>query len=347
MQAGVWRGPDQLKIENRDEPSVAPGSILLKVESCAICGSDLRILKHGNDRIKPPRIIGHEISGTVAEIGEGVTRFHVGDRVAVGADVPCGECEHCLNGRGNCCDINLAIGYQFDGGFANYILLPKVVVDHGPVHTFAPSLEFDSAALAEPLACCLNGYERGLMEPGRSVVIFGAGPIGAMLAVLAGYYKAPQVIMIDPSEDRLQMMEKISNVKTINPQKKDPVKAVLELTQGQGAGMIFTACSVRETHEQAFQMVSKRGVVNLFGGLPKGTEPVLLDSNFIHYREAYVTGSHGSTPEQHKKALHLIETGQVDMKPLISHRFSIGQLEEAFTMAQSKTGLKVIIKPNE
>ncbi|HAG90404.1 MAG TPA: L-threonine 3-dehydrogenase [Bdellovibrionales bacterium] len=347
MKAGVWRGPDQLKLEDHVEPKVEPGSVLLKVESCAICGSDLRILKHGNERIQAPRIIGHEISGTVTAVGDGVQNFKAGDHVAVGADIPCGECEHCLNGRGNCCDINLAMGYQFDGGFANYVLLPKVMVDHGPVHKFSKDLDFDRAALAEPLACCLNGYERGLMEPGRTVVVFGAGPIGVMLSLLAGYYKAPKVILIDPSQDRLDLAAKLLEVTPINPLNTDPVKAVMDLTEGQGAGMIFTACSVRETHEQALKMVSKRGVVNLFGGLPKGTEPISLDSNFIHYREAYVTGSHGSTPEQHKKALELIESGQVDVAPLISHRYSLNQLEEAFEMAQSKTGLKVIVKPNE
>lgn len=345
----VWNGPENIEVVTNKIPAVEAGALLLKVESCAICGSDLRILKHGNVRVKPGTIVGHEISGQVVKVGKGVTKFKVGDRVAVGADVPCGKCIHCKAGRGNCCDINYAIAHQFEGGFSEYIHLNPLTVKFGPVQKIPRTLEYDVAALAEPLACCINGYEVGLMNntKGRSVVIFGAGPIGMMLAMLAPSYKAGSVVLIDPNQDRLNEAKKIIGLKhIINPTKKNPVEEVMKITKGLGADMIFTACPSVETHEMAIQMVAKHGVVNFFGGLPKTAPAIPLLSNFIHYREAYITGSHGSTPAQHKKAVQLISSGKVKVKKLITHRFALDKIKEAYSTAASGKAIKVMVKPH-
>ncbi|MCE3237240.1 MAG: Threonine dehydrogenase and related Zn-dependent dehydrogenase [Gammaproteobacteria bacterium] len=346
QKSAVWLGPGQLMLGERPIPEVVPGSLLVKVHSCAICGSDLRIFRDGSPRISPPRVIGHEIAGEVVEIGKGVGSFKVGDRIAIGADVPCGECLHCLSGRPNCCDTNYAIGYQFEGGFSEYILLNPLVVKYGPIQTFSHPLSYDAAALAEPLACCINGYERGLMEKGRSVVIFGAGPIGMMLAMLAPIYEASMITIIDPNEERLQRAHTFGRFNLINPKKIDVVDAVMQLTQGLGADMIFTACPIVETHEQAIAMVAKRGVINFFGGLPKNASSIKVNSNFIHYREAYITGSHGSTPLQHKRALQLIEEKKVNVSALITHHYSLTNINQALDMALSGEALKVVIKPH-
>jgi L-iditol 2-dehydrogenase len=346
QKCAVWLGPEQLILSERSIPKVSPGSLLVKVHSCAICGSDLRIFRDGSPRILPPRVIGHEIAGEIVEVGSGINSFKAGDRVAIGADVPCGECTHCLSNRPNCCDINYAIGYQFEGGFSEYILLDPLVVKYGPIQIFNRQLSYDAAALAEPLACCINGYERGLMQAGRSVVIFGAGPIGIMLALLAPIYKASTVTIIDPNEERLKRASQFGDVNLINPKEIDPVDAVMQLTQGLGADMIFTACPVVETHEQAIAMVAKRGVINFFGGLPKHASSISVNSNFIHYREAYITGSHGSTPLQHKRALQLIEENKVNVSALITHRFSLNNINQALTMALSGAALKVMVNPH-
>jgi len=345
MRAGVWYGPNDLRLESRPIPEVVPGSLLVKVKACAICGSDLRIVSDGNPRVSAQRIIGHEISGEVAEVGAGVTAYKVGDRVSSGADVPCGKCRHCLSGRANCCDVNLAMGYQFDGGFADYVLLDPLVVTHGPMRRFSLGLSYEAAALAEPLACCINGYERALARPDASVVIFGGGPIGLMLASLAPIYQARRVILIEPVAARRAQAQSFGIDLVVDPAKADPVAVVMDATGGQGADMVFTACPSVEAHEQAIAMVAKRGVVNLFGGLPKSARPITMLSNHIHYREAYVTGSHGSTPEQHARALELIEAGKVDVSRFITHRFDLGRLDAAFAAARSREGLKVIVVP--
>lgn len=343
----VWNKPGEIALVNKPLAAPEEGGIVVKVESCAICGSDLRILRHGNARVAAGRTVGHEIAGRVVSVGNNVKNFKLDDRVAIGADVPCGACVHCLAGRANCCDVNYAIGHQFEGGFAQYISLNKLVVDYGPVHKLSPSTSYDVAALAEPLACCINGYERGLMTPGRSVVIFGAGPIGMMLAMLAPVYGATFVVMIDPTAGRLAKAKELGLAQHyIDPLANDPVEAVMEITKGVGADMIFTACPSVESHSQAIRMLAKRGVVNLFGGIPKDSPAIAMESNFIHYREAYITGSHGSTPQQHARALELIETGQVNVEKLITHRIPLTQIHDAYKVAGTGDAVKVMIKPH-
>ena len=343
----VWQGPGALLMQEKEIPLLQKGEALLKVESCAICGSDIRILKHGNPRVAPGQIVGHEIAGIICAVADDVTAWCVGDRVAVGADVPCGDCVHCRAGRPNCCDTNYAVGHQFEGGFSEYMILNRLTLNGGPVHKLKDPTDFDMAALAEPLACCINGYERGLMQNGRRVVIFGAGPIGMMLGMLAATYHASIVILIDPNEMRLRKALEIGAATHIlNPTACNVVKSVMDLTQNMGGEMIFTACPAVETHEQAVAMVAKRGVVNFFGGLPKTAPAISLNSNFIHYREAYITGSHGATPEQHARAVKLIESGRIVVQRLITHRIAIDDIETAYQTAASGEAIKVIVKPH-
>lgn len=345
MKAAIWRGIGKLVVEDFPLPELIDGSVILKVKSCAVCGSDLRIFQSGNDRIRPPRILGHEVAGEIVEVGKGVRKFQLHDRVSLGADVPCGACHHCLNGRANCCDTNLAIGYQFDGGFAEYMRLDPIVVKFGPVQTFDKQLSYDLAALAEPLACCINGFDRAYVKKGGSIVIFGAGPIGIILALLAKFYDS-SLIIIEPSDYRREIAKQMfPDACVINPNFEDPVKAIMHETKGQGANAIFTACSVVKTHEQAVLSVSKRGFVNFFGGLPKSAKEINLLSNHIHYREAYITGSHGSTPLQHKRALKMIAKKDIALNKLISSKISLSNINQVFSNDHIKNNLKSIIKP--
>jgi len=345
-KSAVWESPNKLMVKELAIPQVGQRELLIKVHACAICGSDLRTLKHGNPRVQSGQIVGHEISGTVVKVGAEVTKFKVGDRLSIGADVPCGKCIHCLSGRANCCDTNYAIGHQFEGGFCEYMLLNELVVSFGPVKVLSANTNMDDAALAEPLACCINGYERCHMNEGKSIVVFGAGPIGLMLCMLGFEYRASKIILIDPNQKRLDFAKnRVGNIITLCPSEMNVVSEVMSLTEGTGADLIFTACPSVEAHEQAIQMVAKRGVVNLFGGLPAGSKHIVLDSNYIHYREAYITGSHGSTPEQHAKAVDLIESGRISVKDLITHRFGIDDVNAAYECAASGEAIKVLVTP--
>jgi L-iditol 2-dehydrogenase len=345
----VWLAPGQVDLVKRPIPDIGNFEALVEVKACAICGSDLRIVREGNGRISPGRILGHEISGVVVKIGSQVKNLNVGDRITTAADIPCGECEFCKNGPSNCCRTNLAMGYQFDGGFADHVVLPEQVIKYGPLQKINQDLDFEIAALAEPAACCLNGYEQALadkLKP-KSVLIFGAGPIGALLALMAPLFGIQKVVMVDPSEDRRQSMMRLGLAPIcFDSQHPDIDNLLSKESSGKGFDLIFTACPDVAAHDLAIKNVAVRGVVNLFGGVPKNSRDISLNSNFIHYREAYITGSHGSTPRQHQRALEWIEQGRLNVRPLISAKYRLEEYQSAFKAAASGENLKVIITPN-
>jgi len=349
MKALVYQGLNQIGIQDVPKPELPDDdSVLLKVHACAVCGSDIRIYHHGNPRVQAPQIIGHEVAGEVVAVGKNVTRFKVGDRLATGADVPCGECEWCRQGLGNNCTINYAIGYQFPGGFAEYMPLNARTVRFGAVHHIPDALSYDQAALAEPLGCVINGLEMCDIKLGDTVVVIGAGPAGCMTMKLARSFGALEVIAVQRSRARLQVAKDLGGADhVICTQDGDPVQAVLDATHGEGADVVLTANSSVQTHEMALHMVRHRGRINLFGGLPKTAPPIALESNIIHYKELFLTGSHGSVPRQHKLALDVLAAGVIDAQAYISHSYPLSRIEEAFAAAEDHAGMKVIVHPQE
>ncbi len=345
MKAAMFLGLDDLQLKEVGKPAIEPETILLKIHACAICGSDLRILKSGNPRVKYPAIAGHEMAGEIVAVGEGVKDYHPGERIALGADVPCGTCRFCTSGRGNCCDENYAMGYQFAGGFAEYCRLEPMVVNYGPIVRIPNHLSYDEAALMEPLACVLNGFEMGQMEAGKSVLLIGAGPIGCLGIMTARALGASKVIIAEMNEKRLNAARQFGADVYINPQEEELAAKVKEMTDGQGADLVFTMCPSVEAHEQAVELVAKRGYVNLFGGLPKEARKAQLSSNAIHYKECFVTGSHGSTPRHNQWAMDLIAAGKVNVNKLISHKFSLEQIHQGFRVMENLEGMKIVINP--
>ncbi|MGC8739638.1 MAG: alcohol dehydrogenase catalytic domain-containing protein [Candidatus Hydrogenedens sp.] len=344
MLALVFEDIGKLALKEVPKPQVVPGSVLVKVKSCAICGSDLRIINNGNSRVKVPTILGHEASGEVVEVGEGVNRFKVGDRVAIGSDVPCGTCVYCEAGIGNICPINYAMGYQFPGSFAEYVLLNPLVVEHGPVHHIPDNVSYDESALAEPLACCLNALELCGVNLGESVVIIGAGPIGCMLMEVSRKMGAGKVIAVNRTRKRENVVQQVADV-IIYTSEENLVSRILEETGGLGADVVLTACSSPEAQIDALHIVRNRGRVNFFGGLPPGTPPTPIDTNIIHYKEILLTGAHGSVPRHHRQALELISRGIVQVKRYISSAYPLSKSLEAFQKASEKTEMRVLIQP--
>lgn len=351
MLAAVLTAPKTIELQEMPAPACDADSVLVRVRACAVCGSDVRILNYGNPRVAPPQVMGHEIAGDAAAVGERVGKFAVGDRVAIGADVPCGECPACEAGYGNNCRTNLAMGYQFAGGFAEYVLLEPRVVRYGPVHRIPEALDYDLATLAEPLACALNGYELvGGVRPGETVVVIGAGPIGLMLLELGRLFGAGRLVLVQRSRARLELARPFGPDVTICTLDEDPVERVRAVTGGAGADVIFTANASPEAQEQALQMLGFRARLNLFGGLPPGSRPISFDSNLVHYREATVTGSHGSVPRQHRLALEMLAQGEEGRRGVvggryITHRFALADIHQAFAVAAAKEALKVIVRP--
>lgn len=346
MIAAVLEELGKIELRELPEPGIDDDSALLRVEAVSICGSDVRILHHGNPRVKPPAIIGHEAAGVVAKVGKNVTRVKEGDRVAIGADVPCGQCRWCRNGLGNNCAINYAVGYQISGAFTQYMKLPKLLLDEGPVTPIPHHLDYDTAALAEPLACAINGLELVNMCLGKTVAIIGLGPIGCMMIDLARVMGAKKVIGVQRSKKRMEIARFYEADVYIASEEEDVIARCREETHGEGPDIVITASASVEAHEQAIEMVAHRGYVNLFGGLPKGSRPMSVYSNTIHYKECFVTGSHGSVPRHHELAVELLALGKVRVAPLITHRFPLSQIHRAFEAMQNREGMKVMLHPH-
>jgi L-iditol 2-dehydrogenase len=304
----------------------------------------LRIFHSGNNRVKPPAILGHEAAGDIVKVGSRVTRWKPGQRVALGADVPCGECEFCEAGIGNNCQINYAMGYQFAGSFAEYVLLNKTVVNYGPVHEIPEGLSYDEAALAEPLACVLNAVELTHIHMGDTVVIMGAGPIGCMIIPIAYMAGATKVIVVQRSRPRLEAAKQFHADCYICSNEEDQFARVKEETRGLGADVIFTANPNPQSHIQALQMAKNRARICLFGGLPAGSS-VTFDTNIIHYKELMVLGSHGSLPRHHRMALNMIAARRPDIRPYITGHYPLDKINEAFTASDSHKEMRVVVTP--
>ena len=346
MKAAVFEEINKITVKEVPTPEVDDNSVLVKVEACAVCGSDIRIFHSGNNRVNPPQILGHEISGRVTVVGKNVTKLAVGDRIAIGADVPCGECYFCEAGIGNNCQINYAMGYQFAGGFAEYILLNKTVVNYGPIHKIPDHVSFNEAALAEPLACTLNALELTPVKLNDVVVMIGAGPIGMMLCCVAKKMGASKVILINRSAPRIELAKKLEIADVyVCMADENAIERVMAETNGLGADVIFTANPSPEAQSDAIMMAKNRARINFFGGLPKNKEMVTLNTNMIHYKELMITGAHGSMPIHHGQAVDLISTGVIDVKRFASHFFPLEQINEAIKTSESHGGLRVIVNP--
>ncbi len=345
MKAAVLEQLEQMVVKEVERPSIDGDSILMKVEAVGICGSDIRIFRHGNNRVTLPQVLGHEAAGRIVELGSNVNKFKIGDRISLGADVPCGECIFCEAGIGNNCQINYAMGYQFAGSFAEYVLLNKTMVNYGPIHKIPDHISYEEAALAEPLACVLNALELSNIKLGDSVVVIGAGPIGCMIIEIAKLMGATKVILVQRSRPRLEMAKQFGAHAYICSSEENAIERVLEETGGLGADVVITSNPSPEAQVDAIYMAKNRARVNFFGGLPKGKSMVTLDTNIIHYKELFVHGAHGSLPAHHQKAIDLIGSGVIDMKRYISHRYPLDEINQAISAAEDHVGMRVIVQP--
>jgi len=347
MKAAVIEKLGSISVCEVPEPELLPKSILIKVEACAICGSDIRIFRKGDPRATFPRIIGHEIAGVVEKVGNKIKNFNIGDRVTVAPGHGCGKCKYCLNGMGNVCiNPQPSVGYASSGGFAQYIVPPENVVENGFVNIIPKNLSFEEASMAELLACCINGQERANVSKGDKVLVMGAGPAGCMHLTLAKARGAEKIMLSEPFSQRLEFAQtKFKPDVAINGEGKDVIERVKAETDGLGADVIIVAAPSPKAQEQALLMVAPRGRINFFGGLPKENKMITIDSNIIHYTECSISGASSSLGRQNMEALELISKGLIDAKSYITHRFSLDQIAIAFETVENKEAIKIVIFP--
>lgn len=344
MKAAVLKKPEELSVEEIKTPVPGDNEIVIKVHSCAICGTDVKVYHHGHKHIVFPRITGHEVSGTVSSTGKNVKEVKAGDRVAVAPAIPCGRCYYCRKGYQSMCDNLKAIGYHYDGGFAEYMLVPEDAVRNGCVNKIPDKVSFEEASIAEPLACVINGQSLSRVETGDTVLILGAGPIGCFHAEFARNTGAGKVILADISPERVKSAAFTGSI-LVDMSKSDIKKTVAELTDGRMADRVIVAVGAHQPQELALELVAKRGSVNFFGGLPKEKPFINFNSNLLHYGEFFVTGTHGSNPIHNRIALDMISSGRINAKNYITDTYSLAEIKKGLEKAEKKEGLKIIITP--
>jgi L-iditol 2-dehydrogenase len=296
--------------------------------------------------LNPPQIIGHEIAGEIAEIGSNVSGFQVGNRVQVIAAIPCGECWLCKSDRMTICENQLSMGYQFAGGFAEYMVIPREVIKVNGVNRIPDNVTFDEAAVTEPFACVLNAQKIVGMGSGDSVLVMGAGPIGCLHIRLARALGAGKVFLADINGERLKLSaEKVSPDAAIDISSEDLATRIKDLTGGRGPSVVITAAPSGAAQELAISIVAPGGRVSFFGGLPKDKPMISCDSNIVHYKEVTLYGANGSSPAQNKEALAMIADGRVKVADLITHREPLSNVQGAIDAVLSGKAIKVVVNP--
>jgi L-iditol 2-dehydrogenase len=344
MLAYVYENDAKLHLRDRPQPSAGPDSAIMRVEACSICGTDLRTYRYGSARIDAPRIIGHEVCGRLTAVGQNREDFPTGQRVTVAPAVGCGSCIACRRGQSNLCQGLKTIGFQFDGGFAHYMEVPAVTFEQGNVTKVPEKISSEEAALAEPIACALNGQEYLQIGSEDTVVIFGTGFIGCLHAELARIKGASLIIMIGTNPKKsVRAKRLIPEIQLIDPAEDNMDQKMRQLTGSRGADAVITACSSGQAQTDALRIAAPRGRISLFGGL-SGESKGFLDSNTIHYKELGVHGAHASTPAQNRQALEWISQNKLKVKSYIDAVYSLEDIDRAFREVQSKNMLKAVIK---
>jgi L-iditol 2-dehydrogenase len=343
VRAAVFEGIERIVVRDLPDPKAGRGDVVVKVEACGLCGSDIRNYHGGLRSGVTAQVMGHEIAGTVVEAGSVVERFMVGDRVAVAPDVSCGSCFYCRRGWVNLCIDHRMIGTHWPGGFAEYLHLPQVVLAHGMVHHMPEGLSFDHAALSEPASSVLAAQENAGVGLGDTVLVIGDGPIGCLHLEVAHARGAATVIMVGLT--RLEQARPFGPDHLIDAARQDPVAEVKRITRGLGADVAIVATPVAKTQAQAVEAVRKRGKVVLFGGLPKDDPSTTLNGNLVHYGEISVVGAFSYPAWMHQRALEVIASGRIDASKYFNLTVGLDGIVEGIRAAESGRALKVLVKP--
>jgi L-iditol 2-dehydrogenase len=341
MRAVVFHGPGDLRHEEVPWPEPGPGEVVIKIAAALTCGTDVKTLRRGHPVMIPrvPTVFGHELAGTVTAVGAGVHHLREGDHVVPANSAPCGACRLCLGGRPNLCEELLFV----NGAYGEAIALPPRLVARNVV-SHRPSLPAARAAFAEPLACALLAIERGRVEEGQTVVIFGHGPLGGLLAMVAAARKA-HVIIVGKAGFRLERVSALGVAECMDATATDDVLASLRaMTGDRGADVAIDATGRPEVWAQAVTAVTRGGTVVFFGGCAPGTT-VSLDTRRVHYEELTLVGAFHHTPETIRRAVELLDSGAVNPEGLLTHRMGLAGVRDALDLMSRGEALKVLIQP--
>jgi L-iditol 2-dehydrogenase len=347
MKAAVYRGASKISVETVPVPRIGEKEMLVRVHTCGICGTDLKKIER--NLIPPPRIFGHEIAGTVVQVGRDVKNFRNGDRVAVHHHIPCGTCFYCRKKFYSQCEFyrrtGTTAGFEpAGGGFAEYVRVMDWIVEKGSV-PIPDGVSFEEASFLEPLNTCLRALESGDLEPGEVVVIFGQGPVG-LLMMQAARCRNALTVGLDLLERRLEISRNLGAPYALNPKKDDAASVIGRLTEGRGADLAIVATPDPQAVATAMKLTRRGGRVMLFAQTVPG-ELIPVDASMVCMEEKRLVGSYSASVDLQPVAAQLVFTRKVKVAELISHRLPLDELSEGIRLAShpSEDSLKVVIQP--
>ncbi len=340
MKTASIKEPSVISIDETENPQLTSGDILVQMQACGICGSDLE--KVFGQYGQPSMRLGHEPSGIILDVGSDVTEFKKGDRVFTHHHVPCYDCHFCNHGNETMCqkysETNLS-----PCGLSEEYVVPAWNVSHGGVLKISDSLSYEEAAMIEPLACCVRAWSKFSYQEGDSTAIFGVGPTGMMHVMLACVKKFSKIFCFDVNSFRLDFAKKFNITDSISSMDENRKQKILDNTDGQGVDIAIVATSSLKALDDAIDMTRKGGTVMMFGVPSKGAK-LDLDMSKIYSKEITLLTSYAASDSDTKAALHLIESFQIDVKQLITHTYSISDTQKAFDHARTgENAMKIII----
>lgn len=349
MSAAVYRGGGSIGIEQIPIPEIGVGEILIRVEACGICPTDLKKIEY--DLLPPPRIYGHETAGVVAAVGERVTRYQLGDRVVVFHHIPCGDCFYCLRNLYAQCSVYKKVGVTagFEpagGGFAQYVRVMDWIVERG-VERIPEGVSFDRASFVEPVNTCLKGMKQLNAQAGDVCVILGQGPIGlifTMMAVRAGL----RVVTTDTMARRRDLAVHFGAKYAIGPRDPGFDKAIRGLTSGRGADVVIVAASAKGIVEQAIGCSRPGGRVLLFAQTSH-QERIEISGADLCVGERTLLGSYSSSVDIQRESADLVFGGELPLEELITHRYPLGEIRQGIARAlhPDEVSLKIVLSPQQ
>jgi 2-desacetyl-2-hydroxyethyl bacteriochlorophyllide A dehydrogenase len=339
MIAAVLHKPGDLRVEEVAKPQAGPGEVLLRVDRCGICGTDLHILSGNFPAPNLPLIIGHEFAGTVEAVGAGVTHVAPGTKATVDINIACGVCYFCRIGNKLFCPQVRQLGVHDAGGLAEYVVAPAQ-----NVYPLPASMPLEHAAYIEPLACTVHGQDRIGIRTGETIAIVGGGPMGLAHTALAKLRGASRVIVSELDAGRRERATRLGADEVIDPGSADAVEQVLELTDGRGADVVIEAVGSVRTYEEAFRMVRRGGRLLAYGAAPPDAA-ISIKPFDVYAKELTIVGSYAGTYETWPAAIELISSGRFDPGLIVDSVRPLSEVKEAIEgLATDRSVVKVHVQ---
>ena len=339
MRVAMYYNNSDVRLEEMPKPEIGKGELLVKAIASGICGSDVMEWY----RIKrAPLVLGHEIAGDIVEIGEGVDRFRVGDRVFVSHHVPCMKCRYCLSGHHSTCDLLRSTNF-YPGGFSEFVRVPAVNLEHG-VFVLPEELSYEDGAFIEPLACVVRGFKLIRFSPGRTVLVLGSGIAGLLNIKLARAMGAERIIATDISSYRLNAAKRFGADVAIDASDDLPAR-IREANSGRGADYVIVATGAKDVLEQAFRCADRGATVLMFAPPPPETE-TCIPVGALWKDEVTLTSTYAGSPEDIADTIELLRAGKIVVRDMITHRLCLEDANKGFELvAKAGSSIKVIIEP--